>query len=173
MKIIFSIFLIALSIGAIAIAGALEGSAGQIGITIARIVDGDTVRATGDDGKPYTIRLASIDAPEKAQTFGKEAAAALAKMATGKHGRLEFVETDRYGRTVGMVTLDDNALNINYWMVSTGNAHYYEKYSKWMERGQAEKFKAAYQEAARRRVGLWLDVAPVMPEEFRKEKRQG
>lgn len=173
MRIILSILLIALSVGAIALAGAMESATERLSITIDRIVDGDTVRATGSDGKPYTIRLAAIDAPEKAQEWGKESTDALKAKSLGKTGALTLVDVDKYGRTVGIITLDDNSLNLNYWMVATGNAHWYEKYAKWMDKPQAAKFGAAYEDARRQKVGLWNAKKMELPEDHRKAKRQG
>lgn len=173
MKILITGIIVGLAVFLMAMTNALPTQSQQQGIVIDRIVDGDTVRATADNGEKLNIRLASIDAPEKAQPWGKESKANLEKMALNKRGRLQFVETDRYGRTVGMITLDDNSLNINYWMVSTGNAHYYEKYSKWMDKGVRDYFSAAYKQAESGKVGMWKGGKIQLPEEFRKANRQG
>lgn len=173
MKILIITTIVGLAVFLVAMTDTLPPQSQQQGIVIDRIVDGDTVRATADSGEKLNIRLASIDAPEKAQPWGKESKSNLEKMALNKRGRLQFVETDRYGRTVGMITLDDNALNLNYWMVSTGNAHYYEKYSKWMDPNQRGLFGAAYKQAESGKVGMWKGGKIQLPEEFRKANRHG
>lgn len=77
-------------------------------------IDGDTLQMTGE-----RIRLFGIDAPESAQTCtraslewacGKEAAAALAAMTSGKAIQCEQKDRDSYGRVVAICQADGTDL---------------------------------------------------------------
>ena len=100
----------------------------------ARILDGRVVGITdGDtltllvDREQVRIRLAQIDAPESNQPYGKKAKAALSALAFGRQARVEVVDIDRYGRTVGEVFVD--GIDVNREMVREGHAWAYTKYS--------------------------------------------
>jgi endonuclease YncB( thermonuclease family) len=104
----------------------------------ARILDGRVVGVTdGDtltllvDREQVRIRLAQIDAPESNQPYGKNAKAALSTLAFGKQARVEVVDIDRYGRTVGEIFID--GVDVNREMVREGHAWAYTKYSHTTE----------------------------------------
>jgi endonuclease YncB( thermonuclease family) len=60
-----------------------------------------------DDTKmEHKIRLAGIDAPEKAQPFGNVSKQHLADAVFQKRGLVEYDKHDRYGRLVGKVLLN-------------------------------------------------------------------
>lgn len=119
----------------------------------AAVIDGDTIEIAGQ-----RIRLHGIDAPESWQMCndgggdgyrcGHEAALALDRfLAVSRPTSCEFVERDRYGRFVGVCFRADGR-EVNRWLVETGNAVDWEKYSKGAY--------AAAQEAARvRGAGIW------------------
>lgn len=114
---------------------------------VSRVVDGDTLDVRRSDGQGVRIRLAQIDAPEKSQPHGPKATAALRSMALDKLVRIEVVDTDRYGRTVGEVLLEGR--NINREMVRLGHAWAYTRYATSLEVAELE-------DEARTRVrGLW------------------
>ena len=107
----------------IGIAGAITG-----GVTVARnkivpseqvlyVIDGDSFKI----GRDQTIRLAALDAPEKENCAGEEAKAALTKMIGGRHVILKEMKTDRYGRIMAMVYLEDGE-NVNEYMIKNGLA---------------------------------------------------
>ena len=99
----------------------------------ARVIDGDTIEVDG-----IHVRLFGIDAPEKKQTCsagdghdyscGRVAASALAEKITGRPVRCQPRTTDRYGRTVA-VCFDANDEDLNAWLVRSGLAIAYRKYS--------------------------------------------
>jgi endonuclease YncB( thermonuclease family) len=62
--------------------------------------DGRTLPATflDGDGQQYKIRLAGIDAPEKAQPYGQRSKQHLADLAFGKDATADCNKVDRYGR---------------------------------------------------------------------------
>jgi endonuclease YncB( thermonuclease family) len=89
------------------------------------IADGDTLTLLVDDVQ-YRIRLAEIDAPEGGQPWGSRARQALADKVFRAQVRIDVVDLDRYGRTVGKVWLEDR--DINREMVREGHAWVYRRY---------------------------------------------
>jgi endonuclease YncB( thermonuclease family) len=107
--------------------GAAEGLAGS-----PRVIDGDTI-AIGET----RIRLEGIDAPEAAQTCGRQgggtwacgaaATLALSDRIGGKAVTCLPRGRDRYGRTLAVCFLDGR--DINAWMVRQGYAWAFVRYS--------------------------------------------
>jgi len=97
---------------------------------VVSISDGDTLTLLVDR-EQVRIRLAQIDAPEIGQPYGKKAKAALSALAFHKQARVEVVDIDRYGRTVGEVFAD--GIDVNREMVREGHAWAYTRYSHTTE----------------------------------------
>jgi micrococcal nuclease len=89
------------------------------------VLDGDTVDVLVDR-KPVRVRLAEIDAPEKAQAFGTRSRQALAAAVFQQVVMVRTSGTDRYGRTIGTLLVDGRS--INRLMVAQGMAWVYRKY---------------------------------------------
>ena len=104
------------------------------------------------NGRAEKIRLYGIDCPEKGQAFGKDVT-------------VKVKDTDRYGRTVGIVILPDGR-SLNEELVYQGLAWWYRKYSK------SPKLATSEMEARLAHRGLWADKNPIPPWEWRKTKRQ-
>jgi endonuclease YncB( thermonuclease family) len=128
------------------------------------VTDGDTIKVGLDSG-PIEVRFHSIDTPERAQPWGREAKAALAKRLQGAEVALEPFEQDQYGRMIAVVYLGDE--NVNAWLVHEGHAWVYRQYARDERYCQAE----GAARAARR--GLWaLPPAEQLPPwEWRAVKR--
>jgi endonuclease YncB( thermonuclease family) len=94
------------------------------------ITDGDTLTLLVDR-EQVRVRLAQIDAPEIGQPYGKKAKAELSALAYRKLARVEVVDIDRYGRTVGEVFAD--GIDVNREMVREGHAWAYTRYSHTTE----------------------------------------
>ena len=130
--------------------------------------DGDTIRVRDASGKPITVRLACIDAPETAQEpTGRMATDKLTNLLLGGGGLVSLLpqETDRYGRTVAEVSA--NGRNVNLEMVSSGNAYAYREY---LDRCNANAYLQAEAQARFNRIGVWQYVQEY-PWEFRKNRR--
>lgn len=93
---------------------------------VVSIADGDTFTLLTAERDQVRIRLAEIDTPERGQPWGSRASQALADKVFRKHVVIEVVDTDRYGRAVGRIWLDDR--NINREMVREGHAWIYRRY---------------------------------------------
>lgn len=132
---------------------------------IVGITDGDTVKVI-HDGQQVKVRLYGIDTPEKKQAFGQAAKTQLQTLTTGKKIDIEPVDTDRYGRTVGIVKADD--IVVNGEMIKTGHAWVYEQYCR---RQECREWKTWQSEAQNAHRGIWQDPAPVPPWEWRNKNR--
>lgn len=75
-------------------------------------LDGGTLRIKQADGTRATIRLAGIDAPEKAQPFGRAAGRRLAAICLGKRVGADARKIDRYGRTVARIRCDGHTVDL-------------------------------------------------------------
>ena len=128
------------------------------------VSDGDTLTVLDAGNTQFKIRLAAIDAPEKAQAFGQRGKEQLSDICYGKHAAVTVVDTDRYGRTVGEVVCDGT--HANEAMIKSGLAWVYRKYAKGY--GHLYAFE---DEAKTAKRGLWADPNPTAPWEWRKTKR--
>lgn len=111
------------------------------------IADGDTLTLLSADHRQLKIRLHGIDTPERRQPYGARARQALAAKVFGQQVRVEVRDIDRYGRSVGRVTL--GARDINAEMVAEGHAWVYRQYSRDPRLLELEA------QARRLRRGLW------------------
>ena len=131
---------------------------------VVAIADGDTLTVLDGSNAQHKIRLAGIDAPEKAQPFGTKAREQHAGKVFRQTVRVEVIDVDRYHREVGRIYLGDRFVNLE--MVQDGNAWRYPQYDKPGE------FTAAEADAREHNRGLWVDRDPVPPWEWRKMKRR-
>lgn len=131
---------------------------------VVKVTDGDTLTVLVDKTE-HKIRLAGIDAPEAKQPFGSRAKQALSDRVFGKTVQVEVTDKDRYGRLVGVVTIDGR--NVNVELVSDGMAWWYRKYAPG-----DKSLKDAEMQAKYAKRGLWADADPVPPWEWRKQPRK-
>lgn len=89
------------------------------------VSDGDTIKVLRNN-QQVRIRLHGIDTPEGAQTFGKQAKWFAANLTAGKIVEIEKTDTDNYGRTVALATVD--GINVNREIVAAGYGWVYRKY---------------------------------------------
>jgi len=127
------------------------------------IADGDTIEVLRDR-KPVKVRLNGIDAPEKGQAFGTKAKQFVSSLVFDHVVTVVEFGTDRYGRTIADVVLSDGRV-LNREAVRAGFAWWFRRYSTDASLGELE----AEARAAKR--GLWADVHPVPPWEWRQAQR--
>ena len=148
--------------------------------TVTKVSDGDTIQVVDPLGTRVKVRLYGIDAPEtekrsrktgrvgkEGQPYGEEAFQALQGKIGGQRVKAEVVAIDRYRRAVSVVWLGER--NINKEMVREGFAWAYRQY---LERPHTSEYIQAEDQARRERRGLWRQVNPQPPWEFRKAQRE-
>jgi len=133
------------------------------------IADGDTITVLDASNTAWKIRLLGIDAPEKAQDFGKVAKQVLSDRIYGKQVRVLTKSKDRYGRTLGKVLLE--GVDINLEMVKEGLVWHYKHYASDQFPEDAQRYADAEQQARRARLGLWGYDDPVEPWEWRRSRK--
>lgn len=113
------------------------------------IIDGDSITVM-HDGQAEGIRLYGVDCAEKRQDFGQKAKEFTSAELFGKMVDVSPVTTDRYGRTVAMVTL--NGRNFNRRIIEAGNAWVFQKYCT---NAECEDWNRIEAQARGNRLGLW------------------
>ena len=127
------------------------------------VADGDTLYANVD-GHSIRIRLAQIDAPEKAQAFGRRSEQSLRELVGKRQVELAWKSLDRYGRPIAQISVD--GLDVNAEQVRRGFAWVFRRYSN----DTALLALEAQAKAAGR--GLWADPHPIAPWEWRANRRE-
>lgn len=124
------------------------------------VLDGDTVLVRRESGL-VKIRLAEIDAPEKAQAFGKASKRSLSGMVLGKQVKIVGQATDQYGRMIAHLGMD--GLDVNAEQIHRGMAWEYSNF-------HSNKALIALQHDAKQAPrGLWALSDPTPPWEWRKQ----
>ena len=96
-------------------------SAGEV-LTVARVIDGDTIVVRLASGVEESVRLLGINAPEAGECLADEAAEALAELLANQRVRLEPDTTDRdeFGRLLRYVHA--GRTHVNAELVDSGLA---------------------------------------------------
>lgn len=118
------IILFAISLFIVSIAQSADTIIGKV----VSISDGDTITVLDANKTQHKIRLFGVDCPESHQDFGQKAKDFTAGMVFGKDVSVKVMDTDRYGRTVGIVNV--NATSLNEELLKNGMAWYYAQYCK-------------------------------------------
>ena len=135
-----------------------------ISAVVLRVSDGDTIVVRTADFEDIRVRLYGIDAPESKQPGGAEATKAL-RVLQGQRVTTREMDTDRYGRMVGLVEYAGRSVNLD--LVAQGHAWHYGRYCKAQPIcGKIKKAEAAARKAG---LGLWQDKAPMPPWEWRRQ----
>jgi endonuclease YncB( thermonuclease family) len=113
----------------------------------------------------YRIRLQGIDAPESGQPFGSKSHENLAEQVFDKQVTIEWSKRDKYGRIVGKVLL--NGSDVCLEQVKAGMAWHYKYYQAEQSPEDRELYADSEVEARSARRGLWTDVNPTPPWQFR------
>lgn len=133
----------------------------QLSGRVVAVADGDTFTMLIDQ-EQVRVRLHGIDCPERGQDFSSVAKEYLSDLVFNKTVRVEKLDTDRYGRTIGLVYVDST--HVNEALLRAGLAWHYTYYDKnptW----------AALEQAARKaKLGIWSLPDPVAPWEYRRRK---
>ena len=113
--------------------------------TVTRIIDGDTIQTETS----LTIRLKGINTPEKQMPFYQEATDYLTTLTQNKSIKIETYGTDKYGRTLAHIFLNDKNINEQILKQGLGTLYYYEPDKHYKKLKQAEEL------ARQNQWGLW------------------
>ncbi|MDY6783142.1 MAG: thermonuclease family protein [Cyanobacteriota bacterium] len=151
---------------------------------VQRVSDGDTITALDPGGNKLSVRFACVDAPEVARSAKQKKSRRLVDKSQFKWGErakkrveelveqggdrvtLNITDTDRYGRQVAEVRLNDGTF-VQEVLAREGLALVYRPYLKNCP--SADAVEQAEAEAKRRRRGLWSDSRFVPPWDYRKQ----
>lgn len=129
------------------------------------VSDGDTITVLDSSKTQHKVRLAGIDAPEKAQAFGNRSKQSLSDLVYMKDVTIETNKIDRYGREIGKVI--HNGADVCLEQVKRGMAWCYRDYRYEQSPEDRVLYEAVEDAAKAARVGLWHDKEPVAPWEWR------
>ena len=125
------------------------------------ISDGDTFSCLTAQKRLLKIRLSSIDAPEKSQSFGQKSKQKLSDLIFGKQVIVSIESKDKYERYIAEVFKPHDNYSVNYQMVFQGLAWSYDRYLK------DNAYKEAEILAKTNKIGLWSELNPINPEQYR------
>lgn len=162
MKPVYTIFMVGLVAALAQVAVAGETIVGKV----VSIADGDTVTVLQGETQ-VKVRLHGVDCPESGQDYGRAAKEFTGALCFGEVVTVVVTDTDRYGRKVGLVVLEDGRV-LNHELVAEGLAHYYEEYA----RGDLS-LKQLHDQAKAAKRGLWSRPDAIAPSEFRKGTGSG
>ncbi len=131
--------------------------------TVVRVADGDTFTLLVDGNRQIRVRLHGIDCPERGQPYSRVATDHLKALLAKGNIRVTEMDTDRYGRTIGMVYA--GGVNVNESLLANGLAWHssaFDQHPAWAE------LEALARE---QQLGLWAERNPVAPWDWRKTRR--
>ena len=128
------------------------------------VTDGDTYEVRRSSGQTVTVRLFGIDAPESNQPHGRAATRAARRYVARTNVQVEVDDIDRYGRTIGRVTVEGG--DLAELLVRGGHAWHYDRYAP-----DATELARLERQARNAGRGLWARPSPVPPWDWRDGER--
>ncbi len=129
------------------------------------VADGDTITVLCSGNEQKKVRLFGIDCPEKSQDFGRKAKQFTSSLVFGRQVRVVQEDIDRYGRTVGIIYLDN--LCVNEEIIKNGFAWVYINYC---DRPMCQEWIKNEAISKENKIGLWTQKNPTPPWDFRHGK---
>lgn len=120
-----------------------------------------------------------IDAPEKKQPFGSRSKQHLSYLVFDKAVEINYRKTDKYGRLVGKVMVSSpdacpdaspacpKTLDAGLAQVTVGLAWHYKQFASEQSAEDRGRYESAESEAREKKAGLWSDLHPLPPWEWR------
>jgi endonuclease YncB( thermonuclease family) len=131
--------------------------------------DGDSLEMRDGWGTLFRVRLRGIDAPERGQAYADVSRRNLGRLIRGREVTISFDQTDKYGRLLAWLYIDDG-VSVNLMQVQAGLAwHYAFPGRPWTV--DDDLLSRAQQDARAANAGLWARPGPVPPWIYRREHR--
>lgn len=130
------------------------------------VPDGDTLDIQ-HEGRATRVRIAGIDAPELLQRHGARAQSYLATLALNKQAMVEERGMDRNGYTVARVQVYGTDVGLR--LLNSGMAWHLKGQGRMQNQTPEESsiYAVAEARAKKHRAGLWQDLNPLPPWEWR------
>lgn len=142
---------------------AISASADTLTGQVIAVADGDTLTILDAQQVTHKIRLAEIDAPEKAQAWGTRSKQSLSDLCFGRSATIDDKGRDRYGRIIGRVNCA--GADANSEQIRRGMAWVFDRYVT------DRSLYSVQSDARAARHGLWSDETPIPPWEWRRGNR--
>ena len=152
------------------IAGTAWAEINLVGKVIS-VQDGDTLTVVDEESRQVRIRIAGIDAPEKDQPYGSVSGAHLVELALGRLAAAACPKTDRYGRSVCTVWIND--VDVGLAQLRAGFAWHYKRYAPEQSTEQRKAYAEAEEKARAMTLGIWLQSEATAPWDWRRRKTAG
>ena len=134
-------------------------------VTVLKIVDGDTFIGLTKGRKKVYYRLQGVDAPEKDQPFSEKSKKKLKKLIKGKLIGIKVQENSENGRSM-VRAYTPKGKDVSAEMLKSGLVWHLKNYDNSVIYSQLEN------EARKIRKGLWSEVNPISPWDFRKTSKK-
>lgn len=132
---------------------------------VVAIADGDTLTLLDSNNTQHKIRIAGIDAPEKAQDFGQRSKTSLSALAFNQQATADCRKRDRYQREICVVIVGGKDVGLE--QIRTGMAWWYRQYAAEQTAQERIDYELAEFNAKIHRLGLWSSKNPTPPWEWR------
>ena len=134
-------------------------------VQVSSVVDGDTIKVTGLEDFPSTIRLLFVDTPEEGQPFYQPAKDFTSQLLNQTVDLLISQDSDeqkdKYGRTLAVVIFDDQVFNTQ--LLEQGLASFYDYDNAVLKK---DAWLAILQQAQKERLGLWDPAGKIILSEL-------
>lgn len=140
---------------------------------VTEVKDGDTVVIAMSNRYSIDCRLYGIDAPEigkgkrAGQPYGEEVKRELERMVLYRKVSVELTGKKTFNRDVCLI--EKGGLDVNLEMVRAGYAW---SASEYLDKEHKDIYMEAERKAREKKLGLWQDVNPEPPWEFRKKTKK-
>ncbi len=87
----------------------------------------------------------------------------------GKTVTVQVSKRDKYNREVAKILLDGRDINLR--QIKDGFAWHYKEYQREQPADDRKLYAEAEEEARKAKRGLWFDLSPQTPSDFRKSEK--
>lgn len=139
------------------------------------VTDGDTIVVRDTNHQEHSVRIMSIDAPEKGrrdkpgQRYSEKSRRHLSALVARQKVRLDTPGRDDYGRVLARVWIDDT--DVGLAQVCAGYAWVYEAFVDELPDSDRPAYRNCQADAKANRRGLWRDAKPIPPWVWRHSRR--
>ena len=147
----------------------------QMPALVTYVTDGDTIVVKDTNRREHTVRIVSIDAPEKrrrdvpGQRYSNLSRKHLAALVAGKQVLLVIRGRDDYGRVLARIWIGDTDVGLT--QVCAGYAWVYRAFIDELQADEQRIYLGCEAQAKSNKRGLWRDTQPTPPWVWRHRSR--